>query len=59
MGFHSSDLHPFFIVPSTSQLHPPPHSPVRGREAMDSTFTSPRSGFEPGVSDFQDSTKHA
>eukprot|EP00957_Ditylum_brightwellii_P199778 15229331-Ditylum_brightwellii.AAC.1 len=59
MGFHSIDLYPFFIVPSASQLHPPPHGPVTGCTATDSTFNCPRLGFEPGTLDFQDLTKHA
>eukprot|EP00957_Ditylum_brightwellii_P072638 5519182-Ditylum_brightwellii.AAC.1 len=59
MGFHSIDLHPFFIVPSVSQLHPPPHGPVTGHTTMDSTFNCPHPGFQPGILDFRYSTKHA
>eukprot|EP00957_Ditylum_brightwellii_P192361 14643451-Ditylum_brightwellii.AAC.1 len=59
MGFCSIDSHPFFIVPSASQLHPPPHSPVTGCTATYSTFNCPLLAFKPGTSDFQDSTKHA
>eukprot|EP00957_Ditylum_brightwellii_P148897 11336989-Ditylum_brightwellii.AAC.1 len=59
MGFRIIDTHPFFIVPSASQLHPPPHGPVTGRTATDSTFNCPRPRFETGTSDFRDSMKHA
>eukprot|EP00957_Ditylum_brightwellii_P140612 10712233-Ditylum_brightwellii.AAC.1 len=59
MEFCSIDLHPFFIVPSASQLHPPPHGPVTGCTTTDSTFNCPRPGSKPVISDFQDCTKHA
>eukprot|EP00957_Ditylum_brightwellii_P139744 10649403-Ditylum_brightwellii.AAC.1 len=58
MEFHSIDLHPFFIVPSASQLHPPLHGPVTGQKAMDSIFNCPCLEFKLSSLDFQDSTKH-
>eukprot|EP00957_Ditylum_brightwellii_P069188 5253904-Ditylum_brightwellii.AAC.1 len=58
MGIHIIDLHSFFIVPSASQLHSPPHGPVTGCIATNSAFNCPHLGFEPSTLYFQDSTKH-
>eukprot|EP00957_Ditylum_brightwellii_P034165 2589107-Ditylum_brightwellii.AAC.1 len=59
MGFCSFHFAPPFHSALSIQFHPPPHIPVTGCTATDSTFNHPYLGFEPTVLDFQDSTKYA
>eukprot|EP00957_Ditylum_brightwellii_P126961 9678936-Ditylum_brightwellii.AAC.1 len=59
LGIPKLRLAPLFHSAISIQLHLPPHDPVNGRTATNSTFNSPHQGFKPGVSDFQDLAKRA